>query len=598
MAFTLAFLALGWISPARNNRHLLWTFGGVGAVLIVWQLVLWFWADRRKRGLPMEWAPVKSHYVQASVQFCIYAYWGWSWRNVYEEAPLILAQVVFLYVFDALLSWSRGRTWRLGFGPWPIVFSTNFFMWFKDDWFIFQFLLVATGALGKEFIRWQRGGKSTHIFNPSAFGLAVFSAVLILTGTSHYTWGEEVATTIGNPHYIYLEIFLVSLVVQGLFSVTLMTLFSVLTLVVLNLAYTRATGVYFFIDSNIPIAVFLGLHLLVTDPSTTPKTNLGKAVFGVLYGLGVWVSYAILIRCGVPSFYDKLLVVPILNLSVKIIDRVASLGVLSKLAAWESAFGMKRLNFIHIGCWALLFMAMMATGFVEAPHPGSNIGFWKKAAEEGRPRAVQNLLIMLTDTGNGGSGDAWNELGLIYAQGKLVPTNAVEAAACFAKACELGHHGGCVNLAIQDLFLNQQQPGKDLEVALNFLEKQSAQPTNGGDCYLVGYAYDIGRGRGLDKAKAREFYVKGAGLGDVGASKNLARMEFNGEGGPMDHADAARWLEKAAQGRDADSCMKLALMYHNGDGVERDEKRAMGLLDFACSLGSQEACQALQRLRR
>ena len=34
--------------------------------------------------------------------------------------------------------------------------------------------------------------------------------------------------------------------------------------------------------------MFLGLHLLVTDPSTSPRTPLGRIVFGVLYGLGVF----------------------------------------------------------------------------------------------------------------------------------------------------------------------------------------------------------------------------------------------------------------------------------------------------------------------
>jgi hypothetical protein len=211
---------------------------------------------------------------------------------------------------------------------------------------------------------------------------------------------------------------------------------------------------------------------------------------------------------------------------------------------------------------------------------------------------VQNLIIMLSDKANSGSGDAWNELGLVYTQGKLVPADPAKAASCFARACELGHHGGCANLAIQGLFLDQHQPGQDVVLALDFLEKQSPQPTNGGDCYLVGYAYDTGRGRALDKTKAREFYGEGATLGDLGASKNLARMEFNGEGGPADHAEAARWLEKAAEGKDADSCMRLALMYHTGDGVARDEPRAIALLETACSHGAPEACQTLQKLRR
>ena len=88
---------------------------------------------------------------------------------------MILAQVVFLYILDLLLCWSRRDNYRLGFGPFPIIFSTNLFMWFRADWFMLQFLMVTTGALGKEFIRWRRDGKLTRIFNPSAFGLCLFS---------------------------------------------------------------------------------------------------------------------------------------------------------------------------------------------------------------------------------------------------------------------------------------------------------------------------------------------------------------------------------------------------------------------------------------
>ena len=72
----------------------------------------------------------------------------------------------------------------------------------------------------------------------------------------------------------------------------------------------------YFVDSEIPSAVFLGLHLLVTDPSTSPRTPLGRAIFGVLYGLGVFALYALLGALGLPTFYDKLLCVPLLNLAV------------------------------------------------------------------------------------------------------------------------------------------------------------------------------------------------------------------------------------------------------------------------------------------
>src|SRR5207248_227546 len=141
-----------------------------------------------------------------------------------------------------------------------------------------------TGVLCKEFITWNRGGRRAHIFNPSAIALCLFSIGLLATHSTGITWGEEVAVTLGRPPYIYLEIFLVGLVVQALFSVTLVTLAAAATLYVLNAAYTHTTGVYYFVDSNIPAAVFLGLHLLVTDPATSPRSSLAKTLFGAMYG--------------------------------------------------------------------------------------------------------------------------------------------------------------------------------------------------------------------------------------------------------------------------------------------------------------------------
>src|SRR5438477_3635849 len=102
-----------------------------------------------------------------------------------------------------LLSWSRRDTYALGFGPFPVLFSINLFLWFKPDWFYLQFLLVATGLLAKEFLRWTRAGRSTHIFNPSAFPLGLFSAVLLLTNTSHITSGLDIATTQFYPPQMY-----------------------------------------------------------------------------------------------------------------------------------------------------------------------------------------------------------------------------------------------------------------------------------------------------------------------------------------------------------------------------------------------------------
>lgn len=53
------------------------------------------------------------------------------------------------------------------------------------------------------------------------------------------------------------------------------------------------------------------MHLLFTDPSTSPRTELGRIIFGALYGLSTVALYVLLGKAGLPTFYDKLLQVPI-----------------------------------------------------------------------------------------------------------------------------------------------------------------------------------------------------------------------------------------------------------------------------------------------
>jgi len=62
-----------------------------------------------------------------------------------------------------------------------------------------------------------------------------------------------------------------------------MTVWAVLSAYTFGLGYFWLTGTYFFHDAYIPIGVFLGMHLLFTDPSTAPRTSRGRIIFGILY---------------------------------------------------------------------------------------------------------------------------------------------------------------------------------------------------------------------------------------------------------------------------------------------------------------------------
>ena len=363
LALTLGLGLLSFVPRVHDNPVLTRSFWGAAMVLLVWQAGLFLRSHGVSRGRSLRMDLRPQHYVQAAVQLAVFAYWGWYWRPVYDMAWLLVAQLTFAYAFDMLLAWSRRRIYVLGFGPFPIILSTNLFLWFRDDWFYLQFLMIAVGFMGKEFVRWHREGRLTHIFNPSAFSLGLFSLVLIATDTTHLTWGQEIATTLSLAPGIYMFLFLAGLIVMYFFSITLVAATAAVVLFGSSAVYSALTGVPYFLDSEIPTAVFLGLHLLVTDPSTSPRTPLGKTVFGVLYGLGVFGLYALLGALGVPTFYDKLLCVPLLNVSVQAIDRgVRAVRDSPLLTRWSPGLAPARANLAYMAVWILFFGTMTVTG--------------------------------------------------------------------------------------------------------------------------------------------------------------------------------------------------------------------------------------------
>jgi hypothetical protein len=444
-AFTFGLVLFGLLDRVRANPRLFWSFMGAVAVLLAWSAVLFPLAWQRGRKLTLGFAPRPQHYLQAFLQTAIFAYWGWYWRQVYDSYYLVIAQLVFAYAFDLLLSWSRRDNYTLSFLPFPIVFSTNLFLLFKPDWFYFQFMMLALGFAAKELIRWSKQGRNTHVFNPSSFSLMVFSLALILTGTTDLTWGKEIAITQFYPPYMYLFIFLIGLPAQYLFGVTTMTMSAVVTTYLFGLAYYAATGVYFFFDSYIPISVFFGMHLLFTDPSTAPRTELGRMIFGALYGLGNVALYRALQSAGAPEFYDKLLPVPILNVMIQLIDRAPA----SKLLRWfdPSRFGRslvgRRRHLAYIILWTIVFVVMSAVQGVGDKHPGQFVSFWQEACREDRPHACSYLAGMHANFCRQGSGWACNELGILQAERER---DRITAVAWLERGCDLGFPPACGNV--------------------------------------------------------------------------------------------------------------------------------------------------------
>jgi hypothetical protein len=444
----LLFFILSFTDRIQSNDILLNTFWSITGLLILFYAITSFIQLRKDKQASILIIIAKPHYVQMIMHLCIFAYWGWYWPQVYDQTVLIFAQLVYVHIFDLCFRWVQGKPFVIGFGRFPIIFSTNLFLWFQDDWFYFQFVMITFGILAKEYFTWTKDGRVTHIFNPSAISLSVASLLLIITGTTEISWGSQISNTLNLPPYIYLEIFILGLIVQYLFHVTLVTLATVISLLVLGALYYQFTGVYFFYTSDIPIAVFLGLHLLVTDPSTSPKTNTGKLLFGLLYGLSVMLLFEILEYFGAPTFYDKLLSVPLLNLSIMFLDQLGNkINIkqrLPKLTRFST--NTKKLNLIFMTIWIAIFIGWQFSGHMGKSHPGAQSQYWEEACDNNLRNGCRNLHELLGNECDNNVALACARLGSLNRLGKGVIRDDVKAYDFVNRACKLGLQEACIHL--------------------------------------------------------------------------------------------------------------------------------------------------------
>ncbi|MBW3554309.1 MAG: hypothetical protein KY466_12395 [Gemmatimonadetes bacterium] len=442
IAAALALLAEALWPPIREDPRTLAAFIGAAGTLALWTGWLHVAARRAGRRLVLQRAIHKHHWVQALAQLAVLTYLALHLRYLFGYFPLIAAQLLFAYGVDSLLTWSRRDAYRLGFGPFPVVLSINLFLWFRPEWFHWQFAMVLVGYLAKEFIRWNRDGRSAHIFNPSSFPLAVFSLALLLTGTTGLTFGPELATAYSRPPNIYLVIFLAALPGQILFGVARMTLAAAVTMYLIATAYFEATGLHLFFDTAIPVPVFLGMHLLLTDPSTSPRSELGRLGFGALYAIGTFGFYLLLSAVGAPTFFDKLLPLPLMNLMVRRIDRLAASKPLAWLDPGRLGRGASRLgrNVAYTALWAAAFVGLSGAQAIGDRHPGQALPLWDRACAEGSARACGYALLRKATFCANRSGWGCNAWGI------QLRRSGRPADRAFARGCELGFDPACENV--------------------------------------------------------------------------------------------------------------------------------------------------------
>jgi hypothetical protein len=448
----LGLALFAWLGGGPDDARFRAALYGVGLLLVGWNAVLLRAPRSRARGLTVSVEIYRHHYMQVFSQLAIMLFWGLQlpFSLVTDHLPLMAVQIAFAYGFDMLLAWSHRGRYTLGFGPFPIIFSINLFLWFRPEWFFLQFVIIAAGFAAKELLRWDREGRRVHIFNPSSFPLALASLVLIATSSTHLTHGELIASSQNGVPHMYLLLFLVALPGQVLFGVASMTVSAVLTTYLFGRLYLAATGTYFFFDCYVPVPVFLGMHLLFTDPSTAPRTELGRVIYGVMYGLSTVALYQVFLILSVPNFYDKLLQVPLLNLSVRWLDRLGR----SPRLAWINPERLGRSlapRWRYAGyasIWAVSFALLSSAHAVGDRHPGQWWPYWIRTCEQGSPRACAYLATVQHDLCRKGSGWACNEAAILGPRsypGLDTAMDRAQTIATFDRGCALGFDVACHN---------------------------------------------------------------------------------------------------------------------------------------------------------
>jgi hypothetical protein len=288
--------------------------------------------------------------------------------------------------------------------------------------------------------------------------------------------------------------------------------------------------------------------------------------------------YAFLESMGLPTFYDKLLQVPLLNLSIRALDRAARSPRLAWLDPSRLAPGsaIPRRRLVYTSLWVVVFTAMSLAQGVGDHHPGHRLPFWQRACDQNLRNGCRTLGSIESTLCSRGSGWACNEHGaILFEQRKDSPQMAVTA---FQSACATGFILGCQN-AVRTARAGAI-PARALPRAADF-------------------AILLREGKGaLPEMTPFQLFTRACEQGWMTGCAQLAEAYLRGDGTAKNYELAAREYNKACEGGVASACSDIGYMYKIGDGVPRDDTKALAYLKRACDLGMSQACRWLKEQQR
>ncbi len=172
----------------------------------------------------------------------------------------------------------------------------------------------------------------------------------------------------------------------------------------------------------------------------------------MLYGLSAVGLYQLLGAAGVPTFYDKLLQVPVLNLSVRLLDRAARSRWLEALdpARLGRSLAPRQRYVAYLAVWVVVFALMSAARGWETATRGSGCRSGSgPARRDGRARARISRICSRSTAMRDPDGRA-TRAAIVHRErtpsGRAtLPADLAHMTGMFERGCRLGFVPACRN---------------------------------------------------------------------------------------------------------------------------------------------------------
>lgn len=302
-------------------------------LIVILELMLYRrWGHIQPRIIQYNWK--FSLFIQPILQLLLYIYWGFYVPRVWERMPLVLAQLWFAYLLDAIWCLARRRPITLGFAPMPIILSINLFAWVKAENLLFNVAVIAIAIGAKAVVRWKDG---RHIFNPSAVGISVIALCHYFAPV--YFPYTDIAHLLSLPPNMFEVIVLLSIIPQIRIGTAAASFGAMDVLVGWSAvgAFLETTALSLTGGGGPPVSsivLILTLTFFATDPATIPRGVLGRYLFGAILGILILATRLFSIEVFESELPSKILPVMVANLCVPFLNQIDTLVTRTLAASW------------------------------------------------------------------------------------------------------------------------------------------------------------------------------------------------------------------------------------------------------------------------